>query len=277
MVTFQEHDKITIAETEDFDPVKVFECGQCFRWNADECGVYRGIAFGVPAEVRLVENCVEIKSRPGSFENLWNNYFDMNTDYAHARAEICIDDYMKRASEYGKGIRILRQEPWEALCSFIISQCSNIPRIKKTVEKLCEAFGEEEELDGHIYYSFPAVGKIASLEEKDLAPIRCGYRAGYIINAARAVCSGELDLDALYNADSETALCEVEKLKGVGAKVANCFVLFGLHKMEAFPIDVWMKRTIEKHYGKEFNPAVFGQFAGLAQQYMFYHARSGEN
>ena len=279
MLTAEKTKTIKIPDdiAEDFDPVKIFECGQCFRWNADEKSVYRGIAGGIPAKVYEVNGAYYIETVADAEESFWTSYFDFETDYAQARKSICIDEYMKRASDFGKGIRILRQDPWEALCSFIISQCNNIPRIKGIVERLCLHFGEEREFDGTVYRAFPDVSRIAALEPEELAPLRCGYRAPYIINAARAVDSGRLDLYELGKKDCETALEEIRSIRGVGAKVANCFILFGLHKLDAFPIDVWMKRALKEHYGGGFDPAVFGSFAGLAQQYMFYYARSGEN
>jgi N-glycosylase/DNA lyase len=183
---------------------------------------------------------------------------------------------MKRATDFGAGIRILRQDKWEALCSFIISQCNNIPRIKKIVETLCSTFGDPVELNGKTFYTFPSADRVASLEAEDLAPLRCGYRAPYIIDAARAVASGELNLEELSRKDFNTALKTLKSLNGVGDKVANCVILFGLCMLNAFPIDVWMKKAIKEHYGDGFDPKIFGDYAGIAQQYMFYYARSGE-
>lgn len=268
-------DCVEIKAPEDFDPVKIFECGQCFRWNADERGVYRGVAFGKAARVWSEGGSVYISGGMEDFENIWYDYFDLERDYAAARRELAVDDYTKAAADYGAGIRILRQDKWEALCSFIISQCNNIPRIKKIVETLCREFGDGLELDGEKYYSFPEAERIAELEESDLAPLRCGYRAPYIIGAARAVASGELDLEALSHESFETALKRLKALNGIGDKVANCVILFGLCIPDAFPIDVWMKKALSAHYSKDFDPKVFGRNAGLAQQYIFYYARSG--
>ena len=169
----------------------------------------------------------------------------------------------------------MHQDRWEALCSFIISQCNNIPRIKKIVETLCALYGDEVSLCGKTFYSFPSAEKLAMLEPDDLSPLRCGYRAPYIINAARSVASGETDLEALAAADTDTAMKALLSLNGVGKKVANCAVLFGLGHMEAFPIDVWMKRALSENFPPKFDPAALGEYAGLAQQYIFYYARSG--
>ena len=261
----------------DLDPVKTFECGQCFRWNADKCGVYTGVFGKHAARVWKENDSVFISSDKETFETVWREYFDLNRDYDKVRQAVSIDDYMKSASEYGRGIRLLRQDKWEVVCSFIISQCNNIPRIKKIVETMSESFGEEFEFEGKTLYSFPSAEKIAALELEDLAVLRCGYRAPYILNAARAVVDGSLDLEALSVMDCNIALKELGKMNGVGDKVANCIVLFGFQMFCAFPVDVWMKRALSEHYGKDFNPcSVFGEYAGFAQQYMFYYARSGE-
>lgn len=262
---------------DDFDLPRIFECGQCFRWNADENGVYTGVAFGRAAKIRREGDKVIISGSVQDFEDIWREYFDLDRNYAEIRRGLCIDDYMRSASEFGAGIRLLKQDKWEALCSFIISQCNNIPRIKKIVETLCRTFGDEIAFDGGTYYSFPPPEKVAALSPEDLAPLRCGYRAPYIVGAAQAVVDGTIDLDAIAAGTPEDASKALKTLNGVGDKVANCVVLFGLQMFNAFPIDVWMKKALAKHYGKGFDPAVFGEYAGLAQQYMFYYARSGED
>ena len=266
---------VEISSPEDFDPVKIFECGQCFRWNADENGVYRGVAHGIAAKVWAENGSVFISGTMDDVKSVWHNYFDMDRDYAKAREALSVDAYTRSAAEYGAGIRILQQDRWEVLCSFIISQCNNIPRIKKIVETLCSCFGDPVELDGEILYTFPSAERVAGLTVEDLAPLRCGYRAPYIIGAAQAVASGTVDLDALAQSDFTTALKTLKSLNGIGDKVANCVILFGLCIPDAFPIDVWMKRALTAHYPNDFDPKVFGENAGLAQQYIFYYARSG--
>lgn len=266
---------ICLGTLRELDPVKTFECGQCFRWNADENGAYTGVAGGRAARVVTENGRVYITSTAEDFNSFWKDYFDLGLDYEAIRLGFDAGDYLRRCAEFGVGIRILRQERWEALCSFIISQCNNIPRIKKIVETLCRCFGEEIELEGETLYSFPDASVLARLEERDLAPLRCGYRAEYIINAARAVDSGELDLEALARTDTDTAMKALLSVRGVGKKVANCAVLFGLGHMDAFPVDVWMKRALSEHFPPDFDPKTLGPYAGLAQQYIFYYARSG--
>jgi len=263
---------IRLASAAELDIVKTFECGQCFRWNADEKGEYTGVAMGYAAKVWQQDGQVYIRS--SAPESLWREYFDLERDYEAISRGFKGGDYLDRCIAYGQGIRILRQEPWEALCSFIISQCNNISRIKGIVERLCTLFGEETELEGEKFYCFPSAEKLATLDAEDLSPLRCGYRAPYIISAARAVALGELDLQALIRTDSISAKKALTSLNGIGEKVANCVVLFGLYHMEAFPIDVWIRRALKENFPPDFDPETLGDYAGLAQQYIFFYARS---
>jgi N-glycosylase/DNA lyase len=182
---------------------------------------------------------------------------------------------MAAAASFGAGIRILRQDPWETLCSFILSQCNNIPRIKRLVETLCALFGDP--IPGaRNAFAFPSPQRLAGLRETDFAPLRAGYRAKYILSAANAVASGALNLAELAASTPDAALASLKTLPGVGDKVAACAVLFGLHMLDAFPVDTWMKKAIARHYGAGFDPAIFAPYAGIAQQYMFYYERSGK-
>ena len=261
---------------DDFDTEKIFECGQCFRWNREEDGSYIGVAYGLAARVSASDGVIRISGTEEDFENVWRDYFDLDRSYASIRESVGIDDYMREAAEYGAGIRILRQEPWEALCSFIISQCNNIPRIKGIIERLCESFGDALEFEGRTLYAFPSAERLAALTAEDLAPLRCGYRAQYIIAAARAVADGTLDLAALSRGDYAGAMAALKSINGIGDKVANCVVLFGLGMVDAFPRDVWIKRVESERYGGRLDTSVFGGYAGIAQQYMFYHRRLSE-
>lgn len=276
MQTATEIKTFRLADANELDIVKTFECGQCFRWNSDAEGVYSGVVMGYPAKVWTENGEVYIKSVAP--ESIWRDYFDLERDYdTMSRPFYEAGEYLCRCTEYGRGIRILRQESWEALCSFIISQCNNISRIKGIVERLCESFGTKTEFEGEVFYTFPSAETLAALLPEDLAALRCGYRAPYIITAARAVVSGELDLEALKHIDSDSAKKALKALNGIGEKVANCVVLFGLYHMEAFPIDVWIKRALKEHFPPDFDPAALGEYAGLAQQYIFFYARSTGN
>lgn len=176
-----------LCTTDEMDIVKTFECGQCFRWNADEDGVYWGIALGYPAKIWSDGNLVYIKSA-GDME-MWREYFDLDRDYAKISRSFNGGDYLAMCVSYGRGIRILRQDPWEALCSFIISQCNNITRIKGIVERLCLNFGRPIEFEGRVFYTFPSAAEIAALPDGALDVLRCGYRAPYISAAAIAVAA----------------------------------------------------------------------------------------
>ncbi len=256
----------------ELSPYKTFECGQCFRWNDDGSGAYVGVASGRAARVYAADGAARIECADGDLD-FWRVYLDMDTDYAAARESVMIGDYLTECAEYGAGIRILRQDKWEALCSFIISQCNNIPRIKGIVEKLCALFGEAFNTPWGVRYSFPSASRVALLEEPELAPLRAGYRAAYIIGAARAVASGVVDLEYAASLCGNEARKYLKGLNGVGDKVANCAVLFGLHRMDAFPVDVWIKRALKEHMPAGFDPASLGEYAGLAQQYMFFAER----
>ncbi len=264
-----------LCTAEEMDLVKTFECGQCFRWNSSADDEYIGVAHGRAVKIIKSENNIYIDA-PKEDLPLWREYFDLEADYIRLSEGFGVSEYMKTCMDFGMGIRILRQDMWEALCSFIISQCNNIPRIKKIVNTLCENFGEEILYQGEKFYSFPTAEKIATLEVSDLAPLRAGYRAEYIIEGAKAVSTGTVSYKMLSEQSHAEALKSIRAVKGVGEKVANCFILFGLHKMEAFPVDVWMKRALKEHFPTNFDPKTFGEYAGLAQQYIFYYARSGD-
>lgn len=284
MVILDRAGEVEITDAADFDLVKTFECGQCFRWDADTSDAqvggctaiaYAGVAHGRAARLRSAGGSVFISCTMEEFESVWRPYFDLDRDYADIRRRLNIDDFMRGAVEFGRGIRILRQDKWEALCSFIVSQNNNIPRIKKIVAALCRHFGDELEFGGGIYHKFPSAERLASLEADELSPLRCGYRAEYVIGAARAVDSGALDLDALSRMDPADARSALTRLRGVGDKVASCAMLYGLHMLDSFPLDVWMKRAVAERLGPAFDPAVFHPYAGVAQQYIFHYMRSG--
>lgn len=268
------NNEIELRGISDFDPFKIFESGQCFRWNPAPDGSYIGVAKGLAARVRCDNGAVYITGTEKDFNEVWYDYFDLGKNYEELRLQVSRDEYTAAAAEYGKGIRILAQDRWEALCSFIISQCNNIPRIKKIIEALCRLAGNKIDFMGETFYSFPDAEVLACMEPEELAPIRSGYRAPYIIAAARAVASGEADLEAMSCLDCASALKQLKKMQGVGEKVANCAVLYGLRIPTAFPVDVWIKRALAEHYPPDFDPSVFGDAAGLAQQYIYYYIRS---
>ena len=266
--------EIEILGCNDFDLVKTVQCGQCFRWDADDMGRCIGVAFGRAVQLRRHGDSVYISCSLEDFETIWRGYFDLDRDYAEICRDLCIDAFMEQALEYSAGIRILRQDSWEALCSFIISQRNNIPRIKKIISALCREFGDSFEFDGRLFHSFPSAQRLAELLPEDLGQIRSGYRAAYIINAAQAIASGDINLDALARSSQEDARASLKTLQGIGDKVADCALLYGLHMLDAFPRDVWVNRAISEQYGPNFDPGVFSPYAGIAQQYIFHYVRN---
>lgn len=272
MINILNNKWIKLCSAYELDLIKTFECGQCFRWDADENGVYRGVVDGHFAVIKKEDDNIFIKSTNEDLD-FWKNYFDLYSDYELAHAKMQEEEYLKESVEFGRGIRILRQEGWETLCSFIISQCNNIPRIKKIVKSMCELFGEKKEFEGEVYYAFPSAQTILELQPDELDKIKAGYRAAYLISAATAVISGNLDLEALKNLSFSDAKKKLLGINGVGEKVANCVLLFGLNKTEAFPEDVWIKKALNEKLSSGFDPQSLGEHAGLAQQYIFYRIR----
>lgn len=265
-----------IEETSAFDAVHTFECGQCFRWNSGNDGIYTGIAGGRVCRV----DGRKIICDAGD-EDFWRAYFDLSTDYAEIRSELLKSDKeLEKCIDFGSGIRILKQDVWETIVSFIISANNNIPRIKRIIETLCEMYGDELKTDGGVYYAFPSAEQLAQLTCSDLAPLRAGYRDKYILDAAQKVASGEVELSALAAMEDDEARKTLMKIKGVGGKVADCIMLFSLGRFSVFPKDVWIKRILTEVYGIEerdtdnFVCKKYGQLAGFAQQYLYYYYRS---
>ena len=259
-----------ISGVSDFDLPHTLDCGQAFRWDEKENGIWRGVAYGKYLELEKLSNgeIVLYNTSEQDFKNIWCEYFDLERNYTEIIEAVATNEVLKSASEFGKGIRVLNQEPWETLCSFIISQNNNIKRIKGIISRLCESFGEKNE----DYYTFPSAEKIASLTLDDLSILRAGFRAKYILDAAQKVSSKEIDLYNLKNLSVDDARTELMKIKGVGPKVADCALLFSHKHIEAFPKDVWIKRAMEVLFDGEL-PKEALPYAGIVQQYIFFYAR----
>ena len=264
------NNNIYISGIANFDLPHTLDCGQAFRWEEKENGIWKGVAFNKYLELEKLSDGTVIlyNTTEEDFKNIWTEYFDLNRNYTEIITAISGNEILKNAALYGSGIRVLNQEPWETLCSFIISQNNNIKRIKGIIERLCENFGED--MGG--YFSFPTAEKIASLTLDDLAVLRSGFRAKYILDAAQKVAGGEIDLYNLKNLPVDDARNELMKIKGVGPKVADCALLFSHRHIEAFPKDVWIKRAMEVLFGGEL-PKEAIPFAGIVQQYIFFYAR----
>lgn len=280
--------KLIIEGVKDFNPEHIFDCGQCFRWNREEDGSYTGVAGGKVVNMSLKGSDLIIdNASPEDFENFWRNYLDFDTDYGKIKAGLCEnDEVIGEAIAEGEGIRILNQELWETVVSFIISANNNIPRIKGCIESLCENFGEKlGKYKNKMRYGFPDAKTIAKLSADDLVPCRLGYRAKYLINTAKAFVKDGEAFEKLIQEDvtSKEAFDKISTLNGVGPKVANCILLFSLKKRDAFPIDVWMKKVMNYLYNfdeedikgmEDFAHSTFGDNAGIAQQYLFYYMRN---
>lgn len=261
---------IVFENIRDLDLRETLDCGQCFRWKELDDGSFFGIVRGRAAKARTDGGSLILDGADEADRDMWYDYFDLGLDYGAIRRRLSeIHPVMAEAARFAPGIRILRQEPFEALISFIISQNNNIKRISGIVERLCEGFGEPI---GEGRYKFPTAEKLASLSPDELAPIRAGFRHRYIIDGARKVADGEIDLEALRGLPYDDAKKELMKITGVGVKVADCTLLYGLHRLDGFPLDVWMKRAMAVLFdGME--PSAFGEYAGIAQQYIFHYSR----
>lgn len=268
---------ILLLDAQNFDPFVSCECGQCFRFEKLSDSEYTLTACGRALNIKQTpDGWLFCDVTEAEFKEKFIDYFDLKRDYGAIIKSFKHDASVTRAAEIGGGIRIFRQDPWETLISFIISQNNNIPRIKKIINALCTLLGEEK--GG--FFAFPTAQAIADAGIEGLAPIKSGFRAKYIIDAASKVVSGQISLERIAKSGYSAALDELKTIKGVGDKVANCVLLFGFGYYEAFPIDVWVKRVIEKYYGEGFNPKTLGEYAGIAQQYLFYFERnilSGES
>ncbi len=253
-----------------FSLADTLDCGQSFRWEADGA-FYRGIAGNQPLTVRQEGETLLLYGITEDALPFWQNYFDLDGEYPAWKKLYQADPVLKTACEFAGGITILRQNPWEALCSFILSQNNNIPRIKGIVKRLCEQFGESL---GESRYGFPSPERIASCDLDGLSGLRAGFRAKYILDAARKVASGQLELNKAASLPYEEAKAELMQIMGVGPKVADCALLYGFHRLEAFPVDTWIKRVMERYYPAGL-PSFALESAGVAQQYLFHSIRCG--
>lgn len=279
---------LTVNNIIDFDLDHIFDCGQCFRWEKNPDGSYTGTAHGkiVTMDYNKENKCLTIhNATEEDFHNIWRNYLDLDRNYSEIKSLLKErDPVIAQAIDYGYGIRILNQEKWETLLSFIISQNNNIPRIKKNINSLAEVMGEYlGEYNGKEYYSLPSPEVLAAAEIEDLSSCKLGYRAKYLIETARKVRDEGIDsLEALGSAEisADKTLEALRQYCGVGPKVANCISLFSMGKIESFPIDTWVKKVMNQLYGideknmKEmarFAAETFGEYGGIAQQYLFYY------
>ena len=262
---------ILLSEVSCLNLDETLDCGQCFRFERQDDGSYKGIVRATPLHIhQLGENTFFLEgTTQEEFETIWYDYFDLSLDYEQLKKRYQEDETMRRALRYAPGIRVLRQEPWEALCTFIISQNNNSPRIKGIVARFCEAFGTPLPGGG---YAFPTPDSIYGKTPEDLSVLRAGFRAKYLLDAANRVYTGQLVLEDLYTMPIEEARRVLQTVKGVGPKVCDCVLLYGLHRIDAFPVDVWIKRVLERFYPQGI-PACIQGTQGIAQQYLFHYIR----
>lgn len=284
---------VVVKDVLNFELPHIFECGQCFRWNKQENGRYIGVAFGRVIEVEKRNNDVLIyNTTEEEFKNIWMEYFDLSRNYGDIKNILSRDELLKKAVEFGHGIRLLKQEPFELIISFIISANNRIPMIKRAIEKISKSFGEPLYYKDKVYYAFPTVEKLHAATEQELESLGTGFRAKYIRDTVEKIYNSSNSLSETYNENFDINLIirkndddchsELQNFMGIGPKVADCIMLFSMGKYSAFPVDVWVKRAMQHFYVapdvslkkiRDFGREKFGELSGFAQQYLFYYAR----
>lgn len=282
--------KYILKKQNSFELKDIFECGQCFRWNEEEDGSYTGvIKDGIINVKKENEDIVFLGICNKDIKEVIYEYFDLNKDYERIKEKLSnIDEYLKTSVEYGKGIRILNQDLWETIISFIISANNNIPRIKGIIERLSKKYGNEIEWNGKKYYTFPSCEQLKDVTVQEYRNLGLGFRDVRLYETTQMILNKEVDLEKLENnPNTQEVRNELLKLSGVGPKVADCILLFSdLKRFDVFPIDVWVRRVMNDLYIKEPDETKvskskiekiaeekFGKLKGLAQQYLFYWRR----
>ena len=285
-------EKILLKDVNSFELEDIFECGQCFRWTKMEDGSYTGIIKDGVINIKKNNEEIEINGKCNrDLKTVVTEYFDLERDYKEIKKELIkIDEYMKQSIEHGKGIRILNQDLWETIISFIISANNNIPRIQKIIQRLSENFGKEIIFENEKYYTFPTPEELKDVSVEKYRELGLGFRDIRVYETTKMILNKEVDLKKLFNEDTETVREELLKFSGVGPKVADCILLFStLKRFEVFPIDVWVRRVMNDLYIKnedekkvskkqilEIADQKYGNLAGIAQQYLFYWRRKKE-
>lgn len=281
--------KLILKNVDCFELDHIFDCGQCFRWNKQEDGSYIGVIGSGVLQVSKNKNNVCFEGViDGDINSIVYDYFDLGTDYNVFKKELSgIDDNMRKSIEFGSGIRILNQDLWEMIISFIISANNNIPRIKGIIDRISKKVGKQIEWRGKEYYLFPTIEEMSELSVADFRELGAGFRDKRLYKSTQMILNGEVSLEFLEKCN-DTALIREEllKLDGVGEKVADCIMLFALKRFDSFPIDVWVRRVMNTLYihnedetkvsKKDINNTaneLFGDIRGIAQQYLFYWAR----
>ncbi len=281
-----------IEKMDSFEPKHIFECGQCFRWNIQEDGSYIGVFEDNVILVKKQEDKIIFKGVcKGNIKDVCEEYFDLKRDYKEIKKELSlVDDFLKQSINYGNGIRILNQNLWECIISFIISANNNIPRIKRIIERISKEYGNRICFNGRDYFTFPTPEQLSKATVEDLRKLGLGFRDIRVYNTTRMILEGKVSLDKLSSIDNSNSIREeLLKLDGVGEKVADCIMLFStLKRLDVFPIDVWVRRVMNELYIKaedetkinkkkirEIAENKYKDLAGIAQQYLFYWKREG--
>lgn len=278
-----------LENQESFNLKHIFECGQCFRWNLNKDGSYTGVIKNGVINVKQDGKKIIFKGIcEVDLKYVVEDYFDLNNNYNEIKMQLSkIDDYMKISTEFGDGIRILHQDFWECIISFIISANNNIPRIKKIIERISKEYGNKIEFEGKEYYLFPTPEQLSKASVEDLRNLGLGFRDKRVYNTTKMILERKFDLEKVKKlVDSEKIGEELLNLDGVGPKVADCIMLFSLKRFDVFPIDVWVRRVMNELYIhnpneekvnkkmlKELAEEKFLGIQGLAQQYLFYWKR----
>lgn len=283
-----DNDKVILDGVKNFNIKQILECGQCFRWEKVGELNYIGVAHGRVIEVIQEDDKVTIlNTNEEDFNNIWLDYFDLKRDYSEIKAGLAHDEILGKSVEYGYGIRLLNQEHFELLISFIISARNSIPSIMKTIKKISEKWGTPIEYKGNTYYTFPTPEQLKDATEEEIKETGASFRSKYIVDTIAKVNENSYDFDLERISKLNTDECHValQNFKGVGSKVADCIMLFSMRKYSAFPVDVWVKRAMIFFYGAEdaslnkiriFARDKFSELAGFAQQYLFYYARENK-
>lgn len=296
-------DRIIIKNIKNFNIKQIFECGQCFRWKKESDNCYIGVAFGRVIEVyQEDENVTIYNTNKEDFDKIWFEYFDLERDYSQIKKQLSKDEILKTAVEYGSGIRILNQEPFELVISYIISARNSIPAISKTIDTISEAYGKKLKYKGKVYYAFPTVQQLSKATLEEIKNLGGSFRSRYIVDTTDKIYRCELakqgnlreskeiidellekyDLEKIKSMSDDKCHKALQEFAGIGAKVSDCIMLFSMKKHSAFPVDVWVKRAMIHFYNandvslnkiRRFARERFGELSGFAQQYLFYYAR----
>lgn len=284
MNNLEKYERVKIKKSNDFNIVHIFDCGQCFRWGRYTDDSYIGIVKDKVLIVKESKDEIEfININNNEFESIFRDYFDLNRNYASIKETLRKDHVLNTAIDFGEGIRILNQDLFECIISFILSANNRIPMIKRSVNSLSKSFGTEISFNKDKYYSFPSLSQLVNCTVADFEKCGAGFRAKYLIKAIEMIYRREIKIDELKTMSTVDARDELMKIPGIGPKISDCILLFSLGRHEVFPTDIWVKRVMEHFYSPnnklkiceihDMSQRLFGDYAGFAQQYLFYYAR----